>query len=354
MTDKDMVIKHNHLIEARGRMGKLEQRLFLTVVSMIRRDDTDFKTYHVSVDDFCKLTGTTAKNMYTVLMETARSLRSMDITIQNIADDGRKRFLTMGYLADAEYKDGDGHIEVSISPKLKPYLLELQGLYTTYELGNVLKLQSAHSVRLYELLKQYEGLKRRRIDLIDLREMLGFEDEYDRFFDFEKRVLKTSEKEINEFTDLTIAYTKIKKGRNIVAIEYTIKRKQRKDNIVTVGDADQCEAPERVLILRMATGIDPKIITDQQLLDLYAVAEIEAEKHDAYRPDGALDPQLYLKFSYQYMLSVESVEHPVAYLKKVMEADYAEATRQIKVGMKDGVLDYCNSNRAADKGVTRA
>ena len=56
---------------------------------------------------------------------------------------------------------------------MKPFLLSLKSHFTTYDVRNILKLPSTYSVRIYELLKQYEKIGKRRFDLQELKEIIG-------------------------------------------------------------------------------------------------------------------------------------------------------------------------------------
>lgn len=79
-----------------------------------------------------------------------------------------------------------------------------------------MRLKSSYAVRVYGLLKQYESIGRRKINIKDLRDYLGIEkEECTRFDNFEARVLAPAQEEINENTDILIYYDKIKTQKNI-------------------------------------------------------------------------------------------------------------------------------------------
>ena len=52
-------------------------------------------------------------------------------------------------------------------------MLDLQSQYKAYQLGNLIQLKSKYSVRLYELLKQYEKIGKRYFEVKELRLALG-------------------------------------------------------------------------------------------------------------------------------------------------------------------------------------
>ena len=218
---------HNKFIEARYKLTLEEQRIFLSLISLIQPDDEDFKDYKISVKAISELIGTKHKNMYRVLDEATDRLMQRIIKIEAIDENDKKIFKKFAFISYAEYKEGEGYLIISIDKHLKPYLLQLKEQFSKVPLKYLFKLRSTYAVRLYELLKQYENTGYRVDYLLDLREMLGVEEnEYKRFSDFEKRVLKQAIEEINEKTDLEVSYKKKKTGRKITHIEFEIRSKQ--------------------------------------------------------------------------------------------------------------------------------
>ncbi|MCR2042680.1 replication initiation protein [Anaerosalibacter massiliensis] len=135
-----------------------------------------------------------------------------------------------------EITEDSKELGLYIDKDLIPYILDLKKNFTRYQIENILQLRSSYSVRIYELLKQYESIEERKINIKDLREYLGIEEEYERFYDFERSVLKVSKKEINKFTDIKINYEKIKKGRKIIAIKFTIQPVQDRNYLKYLED----------------------------------------------------------------------------------------------------------------------
>ncbi len=70
-------------------------------------------------------------------------------------------------------QDSAKFIDVSFHPVMKPFLLSLKSHFTAYDARNILKLPSTYSIRIYELLKQYERIGQRRFDLQELKEIIG-------------------------------------------------------------------------------------------------------------------------------------------------------------------------------------
>ena len=89
-------------------------------------------------------------------------------------------------------------------------------------------MKSFYSIRLYELLKQYEKIGHRTFEIIDLKAILGIkDDEYLRYTHFKTRVLLTAQKEILKKTDIEFTFDEIKTGRVVSSIKFIIKKKEQ-------------------------------------------------------------------------------------------------------------------------------
>ncbi len=226
---------HNNFIEARYRLTIEEQRILLALISLIKPEDEDFKDYKISVKAISELIGTKHKNMYKVLDEATDRLMHRLIKIELINKEGKRKFKKFHFISYAEYEDGKGYLVIRIDKALKPYLLKLKEKFTKIPLKYLFTFRSTYSIRLYELLKQYENTGFRIDELLELREMLGVEpNEYKRFEAFERKVLKVAVKEINKKADIEVSYRKKKTGRKITHIEFYIKPKSLNQEV----DAD--------------------------------------------------------------------------------------------------------------------
>ena len=125
--------------------------------------------------------------------------------------------------------EGSGEIQIKLDNDMRPYLLHLQSNFTKYELIWTLHFKSKFTIRLYELIKSihYYELEtyKTRYTVDELRELLGAED-YTAYRDFKRRVLVPAVKEINLYSDKTVEFEEIKKGRKVVKIELSISSKE--------------------------------------------------------------------------------------------------------------------------------
>lgn len=228
MEDKYLVTQSNNLIEARHKkpLTAREQKIVLAMVSMIQPSDEDFKDYRISVKNFSEMLGLKGSVKYTQMKGIAENL--MTKTIEIPKENGG--WILANWISSAEYKEGEGVIDLSFSPKLKPYMLQLKSQFTSYRLSNILNLNSTYSIRLYELMKKWQHLGQWGCSIEDLRGKLGVgEGIYPRYANLKARVLATAIEEVNEKTDLYIGFNEIKKGRSVERVEFTIQHAPEKE-----------------------------------------------------------------------------------------------------------------------------
>jgi plasmid replication initiation protein len=225
---KDIIVQHNNLVEARYRLSLQEKRIVLWLSSQVTSFDKDFKEHHLSVKEFAEMTNTQGENLYTNLQTITRRLMQRIITLRPI---GEKRLIQVAWLGAADYKTEQGIISLSFHPHLKPFFLQLKDNFTKINIVDIMCLKSIYSIRIYEILKQYEYIRYRIIDIKDLRDICGITSEqYKQINDLQRYVLNISQREINQKTDLEISYSMIKKGRKYVSVEFKIKKNKKKDS----------------------------------------------------------------------------------------------------------------------------
>lgn len=110
---------------------------------------------------------------------------------------------------------------------------QLKGNFTQYYLENVLKLSSKYAIRIYEwcVLKRRADRTSAALPLVSLKDFREFLDldknTYKVFSNFNARVLKPAEKDINENTDITIKIKTKKKGKKVIGLLITVENKEK-------------------------------------------------------------------------------------------------------------------------------
>lgn len=216
----ELVVQHNNLVEARYRLSLQEKRLVFWLASQVKHSDKDFKEHILKVKDFAKMAEVRADRLYSELQNITRRLMQRIITIKPI---GEKRLIQIAWLGSADYRIDEGIVALSFHPHLKPFMLELQKNFTVLEFDEVMGLKSIHAVRIFEILKQYEEIGKRTINLQELRDFCGIKStQYKKFNDLKKAVLEIAKREINQKTSISIEYQEVKTGRKITEISFSI------------------------------------------------------------------------------------------------------------------------------------
>ena len=260
----NLVTKSNMLIEANYKLGVIEQKIILCLASNIQPNDSDFHTYTLRVKEFCELLGLKGSPKYTELRAITRELMQKVFEIRI-----GSKVIQVAWLSYVAYNETEGTIDIRFDPFLRPYLLQLKKEFTSYKLENVVKLKSSYSIRIYELLKQYEKIQERTFDLNDLRKLLGAEDVYPKYGNFKQRVLIPAQKELKKKTDISFEIDEIKKGRKVEKVRFRIfpaKRKANKqlslfeDNQGKPAEEDSYYARARHLALNMGVKISDEVL----------------------------------------------------------------------------------------------
>jgi len=216
------VTQGNPLIESRYKLSLSEIKLFLWMVKEVQPGDKDFKTYRIYLKDFIESTKDVRRSdFYTAAKPITKGFLSKVLELENGT-------LQTHFMSMVKYYPGEAYIEYRFDKALKPYLIQLKKQFTTYDIRNVIDCRYSVSVRIYQLLKSFEGLGERTITLKDLRFMLMLEKEYARFYDFRRFVLERSMKDLKKTSDLFFEYSLNKRGRNIHSVTFTIKKQRQR------------------------------------------------------------------------------------------------------------------------------
>jgi len=221
--ERKYVVKSNQLIEARYRLSLQESRVILWLLMQICPDDEDFKQHKIDIKEFSKMIGAEVDNQYSKLRSVTKRLMQRAIEIYN---PEKKEWLQVSWLSSIKYQSTKGCVLLRFDPELKPYLLKLKGHFTKLEVADLLQLKSIYSIKIFELLKQYESIKKRKISVEDLRAYCGIQKgKYRHYNAIKLYVIERAAAEINAKTEYEVDYKEIKESRKIVTIEWTIKKK---------------------------------------------------------------------------------------------------------------------------------
>lgn len=227
---KYYVVKANDLIrKTRYSLTAQQQKIVLFCISKIRPNDPPGTAYEVDIRELCEACNLDIDTggMYYKTVKTDL----INLTQRYWVELPDKTLSTVSWIGDADIIPYSSKVIIHFHPKMTPYLFQLKERYTQYRLEDVLPFKGKHAIRLYEILRSYvtaaeieEGYQKRvTISLADLKQSLDIES-YDRWVDFEKRVIASSVKEINKYSeDIQVAYEAQRDGgHSIEKITFTL------------------------------------------------------------------------------------------------------------------------------------
>lgn len=213
--NKSMTVTQDFtLVNAKYKLNTSEMKFILTALTQIdSTNDVAFQEYTIKLSDLeHKLQ---AEQNHTTLKQFAKKLMSKPLEVP--INGG---FEVYNWFSKIKYQNGV--FTVRIDEDLKPYLLELKERFVAYNLKHILPLTSTYSVRIYQLLKEYEKLKIRYMGVEELMEILQVPKSYKVYADFNRKVLQVAERELKEHTDIYFTYEEEKEGRKVARIVFKI------------------------------------------------------------------------------------------------------------------------------------
>lgn len=221
MNRNEMVVHHNYLNESKFTdFTELELNLFITILYKMRHEKENEVTFRS--EDIKNMTNAKDRSY----KEFERILHSLqDRTFYLKTMDGYERIKPFPTLI---FNNEKKKITVEVNKRMVPVFRQLKEQFTQYSLKEFVSLDNKYGKRLYQLLKQYESIGKRNFKLDNFRELLDCTNKsYDKMSNLDKKVLMKARDDINEKTSLSVDYVKLKKGRKIESVEFTIKKSDK-------------------------------------------------------------------------------------------------------------------------------
>ncbi|MEK4671099.1 replication initiation protein [Niallia sp. FSL R7-0271] len=331
ISTKNWVTKSNELIESTYKLSLQEQRILLVMASKVQPKDETLKTYRFRARDFIEIIGNSKKTgFYSYLREIVNGLQTKVLTIKK---DGKQR--NYSWVITSIYEDNEGYITLQFHPELKGFFLELKDKFTSYQLENVVRLNSVYSIRIYELLKQYERIRKRKLTLMELRTFLGIEPtKYKQYGHFKSKVLLVAQNEINNTTDINFQFNEIKTGRKVTSIEFIINSTSN-----FIGEELSLEEDEKL---------------DEEQLSLFD--ELQLQLSNLGVKSDKIDwlikefPEEQIRRNIAYVLGRKGIKQKAGYTVKAIQLDYAnsiedeESKQQLSDPAEEAVRGFIKEN----------
>jgi len=233
--NKDLLVrKANSLVTAKYSLTEFEQKIILTLASLVKAEDDDFKIYYFTISEIANLLQISNSN-YKMIIDIVMKLHAKSFII---TDDIQMK--PYHWLKEAPYNFKTKRFELQLRSSTKPFFLGLKEMYTQYNLKNILSLKSKYAIRIYEILKANEF--KTKADVIYTVDYLQdiLEKKYDLYSNFKQKVILISQKELAKKTDISFEFEEIKTGRKVTAIKFIIKK-----NIIKSSEKPIEEKPKQ-------------------------------------------------------------------------------------------------------------
>jgi plasmid replication initiation protein len=237
-----VVVQHNALAEARYRLSLRAQKLLIRLIAELDQKSEDFSEVKLDLGEFAALAAQERNDVtFAHFCDAAKQFagRFVVITQPPVPGEAQSRQLICHWISSMEQNPNDKSIIFSFDKKLKPYLLGLRRTFFVYRTLYAFNLASTYGIRLYQWAKSREYLRRpQQISVDELRCSLGtiefdgrgkvVKESLKRYADFKRVALKPALKEVNDKTDIFLAFKELKQpGTKIVqALVFTVRQKE--------------------------------------------------------------------------------------------------------------------------------
>ena len=330
------VTKSNKFVTAKYKSNVAENKIMALAMTRLRVEH-EHVVATIEAREAMAILGVKRGNLYRKLKDTSKRLVGHMFTIESTPG----KFEVFPLLDKATYEKG--LLTIKFSSGITPYIHNLKTSFTTYELAVLVKFEYNYSYRLYELLKKEiyrvdinETVVEKSYGLNELKCTIGLinmdergvqdavnrgkswdevyeiakEKQYPTWDEFQRRVLKVAQKELEEKADIAFDYKTDSKGRGskIQTITFLIRKNKPKTDIDTLqNEIIECNEKFDQIVLdhnlpeQLVYFIGHNGLSEQDLLRLY-----ECSGHNYEKVTDAItlaDRQAYIKNYMGWLIS---------------------------------------------------
>ncbi|WP_439221462.1 RepB family plasmid replication initiator protein [Escherichia coli] len=360
---KRKVVEHNSLITSIAKMDKTPLKMFELAVSCINTEEPPKdNTIYLSKRDlfaFFKVSDNDKHRRFKEAVEKMQKQAFFQIKEEQGKGFKFKSIVPIPYVEWTDYHD---EVKIEFHREIMPYLINLKKNFTQHALSDLSELNSKYSIIIYRWLsmnynqyehysvkggrraEQVESYRNPSISVKELRTMTDTVNEFKRFYDFEKWILRQPLEEINAHTSFNVSYEKIKKGRSIDSIVFHIEKKRRADDNsyklddkAHQADKKQKEETEQALVFQAMGSKYTTLLLENMLLspfemqDTKLMAGLQKNVYPMYDELKDLRGLNGVKDHLSYVASKQeaySKRNVAKYLKKAIEQYLPTVKRQ--------------------------
>ena len=253
-----LVARDNDLIQ-KGRYGLslVQQKCVLYCISKVKPTDNPDTEYEIDLREFYRLMGYKSDS-YSGIKALWQQIGSVRWWLDGQTEDDDD--ILLGWFNKVHLNERSASVSITFHPDIYPYIHNLvtdkekKRYFTTYQLQNITLMKHRYSIRIYDLLKSYQYNNKiwqfelgtgshhdlmRRISDCDEKGKPLIPKSWDNYSFFNRDVLQPAVEEINQYTDIKIAYevTKTdlsgKKHRKYVSILFAMVEKSPAEKLAS-------------------------------------------------------------------------------------------------------------------------
>jgi len=294
----DLIVKDNRLVNAKYNLTKTQAKFIAFMASRINKDDMDFFTYSMKLNDMLGMLDIERKHW----KRLGRSLKELQTKLIAVQDDDE----VMEYVSLISYfkiTTKDDIVEYRFDKAMKSFLLQLKTNFTKLSFEKIMNFNSNYTIRMYEILEQRASILRKykneklvtfEIDLQELKEILVGEyntktdtveikKSYNLYSNFKQKVLDVAYEELKQKGDYYFEYDPIKSGRSVSSINFHIMtnkdkikedfREKKKQQLLS-GKEKQIAQEQIGRIIKRKTDIKDPRKFEQALFKKYLAGDL--------------------------------------------------------------------------------
>ncbi len=233
--NNNKVVQHNDLIQGVSQMDLIPLKIFELCVSAIDVENPPKdNTIYLSKEEMFSFFDVSDSNKHSRFKKSIERLQKQAVFQIKQNNKGKEEYISIVPIPTVKWNNYDDLVTVKFNEDIMPYLIDLKENFTQYLIFDIAKLNSKYSIVLYKwitmnynIYEKYNNKKMKNpfITIEELRKMTDTVDQYERFDNFENRIIKSSLDEINKNTRYEITYEKVRKGRKYVGINFFIDTK---------------------------------------------------------------------------------------------------------------------------------
>ena len=230
------VVMANALTRSAQGLNLAEKRILFSAIAKMGNNWGDGEVL-LYATEYAETFGLAPNQAYEQLKENARNMRTRYFTLapqDQTPDNGVKKKGKRGmvweinWFGSIGYNDGEGAVGLEFSPKVIPYLHELEREFTKYKLKQACALRSVYSWRLLELFEQHTGNAGKgwwSVSVEDFCTAMEATDTHRKNFkDLRKKIIEPAITELCNKDGWLIGFETVKEGRKVARLRFDFER----------------------------------------------------------------------------------------------------------------------------------